>query len=238
MKKIIPVLILTSAAALNAQSHQWNFDETNGTVLSSTVDSISGTLDFSAQANGTASTTNGSGLLVGGFGLGHAVVGLTTGTYQFDLTGVTVNYNAGNSFNDDWGGFGLRSFAFTNQLTFDSADSNDAALLVFGNNDNTGGLDIRVLNNNAQHTLLSNVTADFSGTYDFRVVMDLDNDLASFYYQVDGGGYTTIAENLANANAANSLYLGMNSDTWNGEFMNFDQVTVTAVPEPWLANHL
>jgi hypothetical protein len=233
MKKLLLLLatVLVSASTVSAQViHQWNFNDTAGTALNAAVDSV-GTLLFNSSTTNPGNwTTNGSGQLTGGAGaIGNAdIVDVSSGIYQMDLTGVTFTGLSGGT--DDWGVFGLRSFSSTNITGFGSqgSSSSNQAIIVFGNEDGTSGLDVQIINTNS-NTLVNNLTADFTGTFDFRVVIDLDNDTADYFWQRNGGGYSTIVSQQANSSTITALALGGGtfSDT-----ISINQTTWAAVPEP------
>lgn len=233
MKKIIvTTLTLLGFGLANAQViHQWNFNDTAGTSHTAAVDSV-GSMTFSTNSNGAGNwTTNGSGQLTGGGGtIGNAdIVNISTGIYQMDLTGVTFTALTGGT--DDWGIFGMRSFNSSNITGFNGTNSSGAnqAIIVFGNENNGSGLDFEVINNGTS-TLVNDVTSDFTGTFDFRVVIDFDNDTADYLWQRNGGGYSSIVSQQSNAVAIiDALTLGGStfSDT-----ISIDQVTFSAIPEP------
>lgn len=237
MNKIISIATtLLFAGIVNAQViNQWNFADTAGTSHTAAVDSV-GSTTFSTQVNGAGNwTTNGSGLLTGGGGtIGNAdIADVSTGVYQMDLTGVTFTSLSGGT--DDWGVFGLRSGASSSTFlstisSFDNlSPSFDQAVLVFGNENNSSGLDLRVIDNGTA-TLVNDVTANFTGTFDFRILIDLTNDTADYLWQVNGGGYNTIVSQQLNAVASINI-LALGGSTFS-DTISIDQASWAAIPEP------
>lgn len=234
MKKQILLTSLFTCAALAASAqlviqNQWEFNDTAGTDLGSAVDSV-GSAQFNTGLGGGGTwDTNGSGQLTGLGRFGQASIsGPTTGIYQLDLKGVTLSSFSGGT--DDVVAFGLRSFASNNNVAaFGGATSSaDQATIVFGNENDSGGLDIQVYDNGADLGLQTDVY-NFSSTFDFRILRDLDNDTADYLIQVDGGGYTPIVSQQFNSAAVNLLAIGSNGF---GATVGVDEVTWTAVPEP------
>jgi hypothetical protein len=235
MKRHILIASLLSFATLAASGqvilHQWDFSDTAGTDISAVSDSV-GSLSFGTATNNPGNwTTNGTGLLTGGDGgHGHAdITNINSGVYQFDLTGVTFTALSGGT--DDSIAFGLRSFTSGNITRFEVAgdSSSNQSVLVIGNENGSSGLDFRVIDNNVA-TLVSDATSDFTGTYDFRILLDFDNDTADYLYQLNGGGFTNIVSQQFNAVAAiDNLYF---SGSTFSDTISINQATFTQVPEP------
>jgi hypothetical protein len=234
MKQAVLIISLSNLLALSAGAQtlsQWNFNDTAGTDLGSAVDSI-GSATFSGNLGGGGTwDTNGSGQLTGLGRIGNAdIADQTTGIYQFDLTGVTLTSFSGGT--DDTVAFGIRSFSSGNNTGFngDGASSSNIAVIVFGNENDSGGLDMEIIDNNASVGTVTDATTDFTGTFDFRITLDLDSNAANYYWQRNGGGYNTIvSQQFNNPASLNFLFLASNGF---GADASIDTATWSAVPEP------
>ncbi len=233
MKKtlsLLAILAVGAAAPASAQTivNQWLFNDVSGTDLGAAVASV-GSATFSSNLGGGGTwQTNGSGLLSGQGRIGNAdVADFSTGIYQYDLVGVTMTTMSGAT--DDSVFFGLRSFSAATNTSFTSSSGSDQATIVFGNENNTGGLDFRIYNATVGSAII-NTSLSFSDTYDFRIILDLDNNTADYLYQANGGGYTSIIAQQVNA-VATITFLGLGSNALN-ETVNINQAQLSAIPEP------
>lgn len=227
---LLPVFA-ASVASAQVVIHNWEFNDPSGTDLAAAADSVGSALFNQDAGGGGTWETNASGSLSGLGRIGNADISdVTSGVYQLDLTGVTMSNMAGGT--DDVVFFALRSFSSGNNTGFSGAGSSSSnqAVIVFGNENDSGGLDVEVIDNNVSLGLSRDVTTDFSGTFDLRIVLDMDNDSANYFYQQNGGGYTQIvAQQFNGAGTITHLALGSNGF---GATVNIDTVTFTAVPEP------
>lgn len=230
MKKLLLLSPCFLASVLVGQVvHSWDFSDTVGTDLGSAADSVGSALFNTGLGGGGTWDTNGSGQLTGLGRYGQAdITNPSSGIYQFDLKGVTLSSFSGGT--DDVVAFGLRSFASNNNVAAfgGTASSADQATIVFGNENDSGGLDIQVYDNGTDLGLQTDVY-NFSSTFDFRIVRDLDNNTADYLIQVDGGGYSNLVAQQFNSAAVGLLAIGSNGF---GATVGLDEASWTQVPEP------
>lgn len=224
----------------------WQFADTAGTLLSSATNSA-GTTSWALPASGTNPVTNGSGQLQFGAvnssagGLQYAdIANLTTGTYQLDVVGITFNNGALTGGTDDFVAFGLvDDTGSTNGRSFSVAGSNsrDKVFFVLGNENNSSGVDMRVVSHGVEQTLSRDLTTGFGGTYDVRVILNATDKSGSVLLQVSGGGYTQVGPQFTytDTDPAALLLLNYSLNNFNNignDFARVDRVTLSAVPEP------
>lgn len=231
MKKqlLISSLVSFAAVAVSAQVVvKFDFDETSGTQLTDVAPSV-GTGSWNQNLTNVA--TNGLGAVINsgssGSGTNLDIVDLSSGVYEYSAGEVVFNNISGGT--DDTVGIAFRSFVSGSPV---GASSSDAVGLVVGNINNSGSLDATIRIGGSDSASISDFAA-ISGTYEFIVRYDLDNDTASFFYDT-GSGRTQIGSTITGVTVA-ATQLGFSdtvTDFGGGDTIAVGSLTLTAVPEP------
>jgi len=241
IQKHFTFILLTMTAGTFASAQvieDWQFGDANGTGLSSAANSV-GTTSWGSGSGSEPTVQSGQlDIAVTLDGTWYAdVADISSGIYQLDVTGVTFGSISGGS-NDHF------SFGFTedtgssNERSWDVLGSNsrDKAMFVLGNENDSGGLDALGFSQGTTfQTSATDLTSDFTGTFDFRILWDATNQTVDFSWQRNGGGYSAMGSQLSYLDTDAVGYLLLDFDMNNSTGSDSAQlgaVTLTAIPEP------
>jgi hypothetical protein len=230
MKKIITLSLATAMLAIAGQAQPlvvFDFDSDSvGTLLTDAADSV-GSSSFSGTSTGVTVDANND--IVFGFStsnyFGNAALPATYSTQTLELAFTVTGYDI--SAGDAGGavaGFGLRNIGATTDLF--------AYRII--KTSGTVKLQHRIGTTNTNLVDFGN-TADTFTTLDARAVVDLAANTVDFYWSIDGGaessslGVAVADLDIDGLRAVSNL---VTPNMGSGDFVSFDDVSVTLVPEP------
>jgi hypothetical protein len=232
MNKFISIATsLLFAGIINAQViEQWDFNDVNGTGLTSVANSA-GSTSWAQDITGGAST-DGSGFFRNTADTSENpsnadIADLSSGVYEF--TAFNVDFTGLGGGTDDMVGIGFRNGSSTAGW---GTSSFDLVTLRVGNIDNdTTNWDaiIRVNSGSGPVDTVLNDVAAYASAIDFTARYDLDNNEASFFYD-SGAGRVQIGTTISGV-TSNVSHLAFALGTFSNT-LEVDSLALTAIPEP------
>lgn len=215
-------LSTTASAALV----DFQMDDPNGTTMGNLADSGTAGVGFAAGLNNATAATNGTGLLVmtpgtNGFGGTSPFLGLTTGTYVFEMSFVdsTMNGNA----NGAQAKFGLR--------TGGGGSSQELFRVGLDRDGGVMSLQLETFGANASTTDLVDFDGNsFTGSLNVSAVIDLDTNLVDVFWS--GVATGSLLDTPVSDQAVDQIqFSGGLGSLGQGDVVNVDFVTLN-IPEP------
>ncbi|GEM_PF-4603657 len=240
MKLLTSVCCMFLVSTAGAQILQnWQFDDADSTTIDGAANEVGGGASWGDGSGSTPTVQSGQlDLAVNLDGTWYAdIADITSGIYQLDVTGVTFGSISGGS--NDHFSFGFtENTGSTNERSWDVLGSNsrDRAIFVLGNENDSGGLDALGFSQGTTfQTSATDLTSDFTGTFDFRILWDATNQTVDFSYQRNGGGYSAMGSQLSYTDTDAVGYLILDFDMNNSTGSDSAQlgaVTLAVIPEP------